>query len=136
MRGIVPFFLLLLVVIGMGGVNFYRNLQEDNKQERAFGSYSDADIQAMIMGLQQEVDQLNARYEAQKEVDSRARNKGSMTGNMEEFDRVQEATRVVKLLGQEASQKEALLRELYDEAELRSKNSDKLQVFIRRVTTF
>lgn len=136
MRAIVSFSLLLLVVVGLGGANFYRNLQEEKRQERAFGSYSDADIQAMVLGMLQEVDQLNALYEAQKGIDSRARNKGSMKGNIDEFERVQDATRLVKDLGQDASQKEVLLRELQEEAELRSRNSDALQVFIRRVTTF
>jgi cell fate (sporulation/competence/biofilm development) regulator YlbF (YheA/YmcA/DUF963 family) len=136
MRGIVPLILLLFIIVGLGGTNFYRNLQKENQQERAFGSYSDADIQAMIRGLQQEIDLLNARYEAQKKVNSRSRDRGGMKENIEEFERVQTATRVVKELGQIISQKEVLLRELEDEAAHRNKNSDPLQVFLRRLTTF
>ncbi len=136
MRGIVPLLLLLFVIAGVGGTNYYRNLQRENTQVRSFGSYSDADIQAMIRGMLQEVDQLNARYETLKNTDSRAKKKGNMKQNMEEFERVQGSTREVKELGQIISQKEVLLRELKDEADYRSKNSDKLHVFIRRLTTF
>jgi len=136
MRGIVPLLLLVLVIAGVGGTNFYRNVQTENQQERTFGKYSDEDIQAMIGGVKSDIDSLNARYEAQKQIDSRSKPRGSMHDNMKELERVQDATRVVRELGQAVSQQDEHRHELEEEAAHRERNSDKLQVFLHRLTTF
>lgn len=130
--------LIVVTLVGVGvlGNNYIRNTEKETRETRPYGAYSDAELQAMILGVRSDVKKLSEAYEKDKAMDSRSTKQASMHGNIRELERVQEATRRVRGLGQELSQLEALLGQLEIEMTYRMNTADKVQTLIRRATTF
>lgn len=136
MRVLIPLILLILVAVGVLGNNYIRNTELETQETRPYSAYSDADLQAMILGVRSDIKKLSEAYERHKAMDSRSTKQASMQGNIRELERVQEATRRVRDLGQELSQLEALLGQLEIEMTYRTNTADKVKTIIRRATTF
>jgi hypothetical protein len=135
--GFTIFILALLVILGAaGGYNYQRNkAAEERDAPRSYMGYSDAEIDALIEAYQQEVEVLEARYDAAKNRSIETRSGGLIDEQIREFERAQETGVSTRSMGADLAQREAILRELRREQLLRGSPADSLKLHLRRLVT-
>jgi hypothetical protein len=131
--------LLLLVLLGvLGGIgtwNYQRNTAAEAETPRPYRSYSDDQLEMLRAAYAGKVEQLSGRYAKLSGRRVRAAD-GRMLGEaVDEFARVQRASRTVRDLGAQLSQEEASLRSIEDEQALRRRLGGASGSFWRRVLT-
>ncbi len=127
--------LLLVMLLGLGGWNYKRNLEMEQREPRSFAEYSDQDIAVMKSAMQGEVSSLEASYQAAMSKDTRARAQTSSGDRFQDFKRVQDETHEVRELGMIVSQKQKVLRDLKREQAYRVENGTVFKTHLRRLTT-
>jgi hypothetical protein len=125
--------LLLGVLGGIGSWNYKRNVAAETQAPRPYRTYSDAQLEQLRAAYAEQVDALSGRYE--KLSDRRVRTAdGKLLGEaIDEFARVQQASRGVRDLGQRLSQEQASLRAIETEQALRKRLGGATPSFWRRV---
>jgi hypothetical protein len=130
---VVPVLTLLVLIAGALGVNYHRNYQidaESDKRSRPFAHYSEEDLGAMTDGYRQE------RTAASQEVGVRrveTRERHHFQDKVDEFERVQRATRRIRDRSSELAQLESELAQLEAEQQIRSRDGSDAMVHLERM---
>jgi hypothetical protein len=130
---VVPALTLLVLIAGGLGVNYYRNYQidaESEKHSRPFAHFSEADLHAMTDGYRQE------RAAASQEVGVRrveTRERHHFQDKVDEFERVQRATRRIRDRSSELAQLESELAQLEAEQQVRSRDGADAMIHLERM---
>ena len=133
--GVKIFLALLIIAVGAGGFNYYRNYTAEVDGLRPFEAYSDADLERLINAYKGEVTGLARRYSSAKSERRDARDTGYLDSQIAEFERVQRAGRRTRELSGELSEQEAALQDLEHEWNLREKERDPVGTLLRRIFT-
>lgn len=126
---------LLVLLLGGGGWNYYRNWDADQQIPRPYRGLSEADIEALAASHRREAEALEARYAAARE--SRARTGGGqlLGDRIDDFEAAAAQGRRTRALGGALSEREAVLAELARELERRDAERDWLRFHLRRLVT-
>lgn len=129
---------LLVGAAAAGGFNYYRNLKADQEAQkhRPLHGYAEADLQHLEAAYQAEVDTLSKRYAAAKGKGGGVREHELLGDQVREFERVTKASDGVRDIGATLSEREAALKDVQKELQLREGERDPMQVFLRRLLTF
>ena len=124
--------LLLAVLAGLGGYNYQRNLEAEAQEIRPYRGYSDADLEALENAYRAELEVLDARYAQVQGVQFKARDQGFGQAQVDEFERVQRASRAKREVGYQASEGQATLNAVVQERALRARQGPPWLVFAKR----
>ena len=124
--------LLLALLGGLGAFNYQRNVEAESKEVRPYRGYSDADLATLEAAFRQEVASLDARYEGVKGLKFKAADQGFGQAQIDEFERVQRASRAKREIGYQASEGKATLDAVLEERALREAQEPPWLAFLKR----
>jgi hypothetical protein len=130
---LVPLLLVLVLLCGYGAWNYQRNLEAEDSVPRPYKSYSDEQLDQLLLAYQAQLDALDRRYDAASSQRSRVVRDRSLLGEaVGEFERVQQTSRAVRELGSRASQEEASVKAIQAEQAIRARIGKGFDAFVRR----
>jgi uncharacterized protein HemX len=129
--------LLLVILLGAGGYNYWRNYQEELKEERPrpFRTYETTDLESLRGAYDAEVSQAESRFASQNRQRVRPTGQGLMAENVEEFERVKRSSGRLRELMADVAENEARLREIDAELTYRSAQLSGLKLHMKRLVT-
>jgi hypothetical protein len=128
--------LLLVLLVGAGGWNFYRNTQLETTAARPFRSYSDADLEQLISGYQGEMAIHSKRYQQVVNNGSvRVKDGGLLGDQVNEFERVQKISQRRRDMADQVAERQIALNQIQAEREKR-KADQPMKMIFRRLFTF
>jgi uncharacterized protein HemX len=129
--------LLLAILVGGGGYNYWRNYQQELKEERPrpFKTYQTDDLEALRDAYEAEVGQAQARFSAQNQRRVRPSSQSLMAENVDEFERVKQSSVRLRDLKADVAEREARLREIDAELSYRSAQLSGLKLHMKRLIT-
>ena len=131
-----PVILVLLAVLaGLGGFNYWRNLQAEREVFRPYRAYSERDLEQLIQAYEADLGRLNARYESARSRRTEAGGGALLGERVAAFERTRRAGERVRALGAEVSEREAALNDFHEERRLRAEERNVVRVFLRRLLT-
>lgn len=138
LRANAPVLLLLVAILaGGGGWNYYRNLQAEIEAQkgRKFGSYAEADLVAMRGAYRGERDDWADRYDAVKDERVALEDARSVEGNAAQFAQARTLGNRKRAVNTEVGVRDARLREINREITFRKRQRG-FDAHWRRLTTF
>lgn len=123
---------LLVILCGYGAWNYQRSLAAESKQPRPYASYSDAQIDQLLAAYQGKVDELSKRYQAASGRRATTSKVQMLGDGVEQFNRVQRASRAVRDLGEQLSEEQTSLKAIQQEKAQRAHAGGALMSFLRR----
>jgi hypothetical protein len=128
---------LLVLLIGGGGYNYWRNLEQEKREARPrpFESYATPDLESLRGAYAQEVSTAQSRFDAQQRRRVRASGNGLIGEQIEEFERVKRSTSKLRDLQAEVAESEARLREIDYELGFRRAQLSGLKLHLKRLVT-
>jgi hypothetical protein len=128
--------LVLLIVVG-GAYNYQRNMQAEKSEQgpRPFKGYSSDDLSALRDAYDQEVKAYERTYSARQQQRVRATNAGRMNEQVDQFERVQRNSAALREATADVAEREAQLRAIERELELRLALGGGLSLHIKRLTS-
>jgi len=132
-----PMIVLLVLLCGVGGWNYYRNAQIDAAEQRPYRGYSDEQLQQLIGAYQDEVDAQMAVYRnatAGKPVT--VRDGGLLDDRIDEFERVQGLSKQRRERAYKVTENQILVEQLAKERVARERDRPLYKMIFRRLTTF
>jgi len=133
-----PLVLLLLLLVGAGGWNYYRNWQIEKETEgtRPYQSYAVADLEALRGAHRSELEATEARFDEARSRRARpSLTGGSMAENVEQFRRTSRASAAIRGAAAEVAEHKSQIAELDRELELRSRFGSGVLRHLKRLTT-
>jgi uncharacterized protein HemX len=132
---LVPVLLLLVLLMGVGAWNYHRNWSQEKAEEkpRPYKSYSDGDLVRMEEGYRMELAEFNKRFGSQRSRRIAVQNRGLISDQIDEFERVQRAARHTRQLGGEAAGLQSQLDSISEERRLRAERTSGLQLHLKRL---
>lgn len=129
---------VLALLVGVGGMNYVRNLQADeaSEQTRPFHGYAKDDLIALKAAYEAELAQLDGRYETQRSQRRQTGRKAMMDESVADFERAREHTARVRELGAEVAEREARIRDIDRELAARAEIGEGWDAHLRRLTRF
>jgi hypothetical protein len=128
---------LLLVIlaglVGAGAWNYDRNLREEEAAPRPYRGYADADLAKLLDAYENELEALRGRGSAAGGV---AAGGQRLMDNVVAFERTRAAADAARSQQGELAQREAIVRQLRDEQQLRAQLGSGMAVHLRRLTSF
>ena len=127
---------LVALLIGLGGWNYYQNRKLENALPRPYKSYSDAELEQLIPQYQGEVDHQTERY---REVASRkvTVRDGSLLGDrVNEFERVQQISQGRREAANRVTDNQIALNQIALEQSKRNADRPIYKMIFRRLFTF
>ncbi len=130
--------LILLVILGAaGGWNYHRNTQIDNAVLRPYRDYADEDLHQLISAYQSEVEVQMERYRNATAAKTVAvRDEGLLEERIEEFERVQRASKQRQERAYRVTENQILAEQLAKEQVARERDRPIYKMIFRRLTTF
>jgi hypothetical protein len=127
--------LLLLIVVG-GAYNYQRNMQAEKSEQgaRPFKGYATDDLSALRDAYDQEVAAYERTYAARQRQRVRATNSGAMNQQVDQFERVQRNSAALREATADVAEREAQLRAIERELELRLALGGGFSLHIKRLT--
>lgn len=127
----------LAVLTGLGAWNYHRNMQAETQESapRPFQAYQTTDLEALRAAYAQEVETSQRAYEAQSSRRQRARGEGLMDERVREFEKIQRTSDRLRDLRADVAEREARLREIDAELELRAGAQAGLSLHLKRLLT-
>ena len=134
-RVLISVLVLLLLVGGAGGANYYRNWQseQDEQGDRPFEGYTIEHLDQLATAYRAELATWEGRYTKARQQRFTAKQTGTMSGNVKQFDKAVQASVRLRKLNSEVAGREARLREIEDEQAYRTA-SEGIDLHIRRLT--
>ena len=134
---LVPVLFVLVVLLGLGGWNYHRNLQAEARDDRPrpFKGYAEEDLEAMRAAYEHEAAEFQKRYSAQDAKRQRSTGGGLMDENLEAFERAQASSGRLRELRADVADREARLRELEQELNYRSASLSGVKLHLKRLLT-
>ena len=86
---LIPLLFLLMLLGGAGGYNYHRNAQAEDAEFRPFGSYADADLDALAAAYEEQLSGGMAQYQKASSKAVTVREGGLLGEQVREFERVQ-----------------------------------------------
>jgi len=128
--------LLLLIVVG-GGYNYHRNMQAEQQDQgpRPFKGYSTADLTSLRDAYDQEVQAYQRKYDSQQRQRVRTSGNGAMNEQVDQFERVQRNSAAIRETTADVAEREAQLRAINRELELRLALGGGLSLHLKRLTS-
>lgn len=123
---------LLLILAGFGTWNYRRNVEAEAAQPRPYRSYSDAQLEALLEAYGQQAEQLDERYAAAARQRARSGDVQLLGEAVEQFERVQRASRAQRELGARAAQEQASVKAIEQELALRARMGGPITTFLKR----
>jgi len=130
--------LLLVLLSGLGGWNYHRNLEIERQSDgvRPYESYSSEDVQALRDAYAGELQGSEARFAAAKRQRTRPQgDMGSISGNVEQFQQTTQSSRRIRAAAAGVAERQNEIDELERELALRSKLGQRLMRHVKRLTT-
>jgi hypothetical protein len=125
---------VLVLLLGAGAFNYYRNFQAEQRTPRPYRSYSDAQLNALVTAYKQEVKGLDA---ASPKGSLRAGPSGQLLGErVAAFQRVQAAGDARRRAEERSAGQEGILRSLEQEQALRQRLGSGLALHLHRLLSF
>lgn len=124
--------LLLGLLCGYGYWNYQRNVEAEARIPRPYKTYSDAQLEQLLSAYEGQAGELANRYDAVAAKRSRSHEVGLVGEGIDQFERVQAASRRVRELGAQASQEAASVAQIRQEQALRAKWGSGAMAFLRR----
>ena len=128
--------LLLLFLLGLlcgyGAWNYQRNVEAEAAMPRPYKGYSDAQLDQLLAAYEGQVEQLDRRYQAAAKSRAGVRDANLLGDAVDEFQRVQRSSRVVRELGSQVSQEQASLKAVREEKAVRARVGSGVTAFLRR----
>jgi hypothetical protein len=125
---LLPLVALLAILVGAGAWNYQRAVEAEAAIPRPYGGYATADLDTLAGAYESELEALRRR--AGRAPATRAVSGSDRFG---EFERVQRQSRAVRSLSREISERETALAAIERERSQRTRDSDRLGLFLRRV---
>jgi hypothetical protein len=118
--------LMLIVLGGAGGFNYYRNMQAEQQDEkpRPLSGYDDAGLAALADAYRTEIEALQARRAMARSAADPAAAKGAFIGdNVKQFERVQKSSQALRDLLGEIAERQGRLAEIEREQQYRARSA-------------
>ena len=130
--------LILLVILGAaGGWNYHRNALIDNAVLRPYRNYSDEELHQLISAYRDEVEVQMARYRSDPAAKTvSVRDAGLLGDQIEEFERVQRASKQRQERAYRVTENQILAEQLAKEQVARERDRPIYKMIFRRLTTF
>lgn len=131
--------LLLLLLLGVGGWNYYRNHQRELASERGrtYSGYSTREVELLRDAVAGELAASRARFERARGSRHRsARDRGSVGDNVLQFNRTTRASDAIRDAASDVAEQEAMKAALDAELEHRAAMGVGAELHLRRLTTF
>ncbi|MBW2230830.1 MAG: hypothetical protein JRH17_10605 [Deltaproteobacteria bacterium] len=129
--------LLLALLIGAGGYNYWRNFQREQLDERPrpFRTYETADLESLRDAYTTEVSQAEGRFSAQNRRRVRPASQPLMAESVDEYERVKRSSVKLRDLKADVAEHEARVREINRELSFRSAQLAGVKLHIKRLIT-
>ena len=127
---------LIVLVIGVGGWNFYQNTQLDNAAPRPYRSNSDAEIGQLISQYEAEMGRQTQRYREVSKHKVQIQNRGLLGDQLDEFERVQKISQQRRGVARQVTDNQIALDHLESELQKREADRPVYKMFFRRLVTF
>jgi hypothetical protein len=126
---------LLLLIVG-GGYNYHRNLQSEAAEQgpRPFKGYATDDLSSLRDAYDQEVRAYERKHSAQQRQRVRASGGGVMDEQVDQFERIQRNSAALRETTADVAERQAQLRAIERELELRSALAGSFSIHLRRLT--
>jgi hypothetical protein len=132
--GMQPLHLLIILLVGVGGWNFYTNTQLENAVPRPFQNYSDAGLEQLISQYQGDMDVHNKRYQAATSGPSvRVQERGHLGDQVNEFERVQRISQQRRGMENQVTDRQISLDQLRSEQGKRAADRPIYRLVFRRL---
>ncbi len=131
--------LLLLALVGVGAWNYHRNYQLERASERGrvYSGYSTHEVELLRDAASSELETARVRFDrAQGRRAGSARDRGTVAGNVRQFDRTTRASSAIRDAASDLSERESLKTALDQELSLRVGSSTGMALHLKRLTTF
>jgi hypothetical protein len=127
--------LLLLLLLGAGGWNYYRNWEAESRIPRPYRGLSASEVEALAASHRREAEALEARYAAARRSRAPGGSAQLLGDRVDEYEAAAAQGRRTRELGADLSEHEAVLDELALELERRVAERDWLRLHLRRLVT-
>lgn len=127
--------LLLVVLVGGIGLNYYLNMQAESKEPRPYRGYSDEELSALLGAYEQRKEGQEARYEARTGQRAQARGKAYFDEQVREFERVQRVNKAKAQARDALAGTQVVVKQIQAEQQRRAAEGDKMMLFLRRAFT-
>ena len=131
-----PLVVLLALLAGVGGWNYYENSRLENALPRPYRSYSDGELEQLIAQYQGEVDRQTSRY---RQVAGRkvvVQNRGLLGDQVSEFERIQQLSQQRRNLAGQVADNQVSLDQLESEQRKRETDRPIYKMVFRRLFSF
>ena len=128
--------LLLLILVGAGGWNYYRNAELENAELRPYRGYSDTALEQLIAAYETEVDHRSGRYQAVAARDVAIRDRALLGDRVDEFERIQRISQQRREVGGQLTDNMVSLEGLQIEQQKRQADRPVYQPTLRRLFSF
>ena len=131
--------LLLLALVGVGAWNYHRNYQLERASERGrvYSGYSTHEVELLRDATASELETARVQFDrAQRHRAGSARDRGTVAGNVRQFDRTARASSAIRDAASDLSERESLKTALDQELSLRVGSSAGMALHLKRLTTF
>jgi len=128
---------LLVLLAGLGGYNYHRNmmLEQQDSRPRPFEGYASADLEALRDAYTGEAARNQKRYDSRDRMRVRASGEGLMDERLDEFERIQRNSSALRAIGGQVAEQEARVREIDAELEVRSSMKSGMELHLERLLT-
>jgi len=130
--------LLLVLLSGLGGWNYHRNLEIERQTEgvRPYKSYAVSDLESLRQAYAAELEGVRAEFASAKRKRTRpSRDIGSIAGNVQQFAQTSATSRSIRDAAAGVAEREGQLSELDRELDLRARFGQGLMRHVKRLTT-
>lgn len=127
--------MLLVLVGGVGGWNYHRNLQVEKAEHRPFRGHSDEALDQLLEAYEAEHERGMKRWKSAEAREVSVGDKDYYQDQVGEFERVQGASRAKRAHRDALASSQATLKLLHKEERKRDAERDKLKLFMRRAFT-
>ena len=130
--------LLLLVLVGAGGWNYYRNLQLEKASDgdRPYKSYAVEDLESLRAAYAAELEGGRARFDSAKRQRARPTGDvGSIAGNVEQFQITTRASSAIREAAAGVAAQQGQVEQLDRELGLRKQFGEGFARHLKRLTT-
>lgn len=128
----------ILALAAAGAWNYHRNLRAEAAAEaaRPLSGYATADLEALAAAYRQEIEVHAARYAAARARGSEARDRAHLDQQVREFENVQRRSAATRAAGAALAEREAELRRIEEELQVRGDRRHGWDQFLARLLTF
>jgi hypothetical protein len=130
--------LLLVLLLGFGGWNYYRNWQIEREQEgpRPYASYSTTDLESLRAAYTTELETMKQKLGAAKNQRGRvSRQQGTIADHVDQFSRTTRTSSAIRNAAGDLAERQARVQTLDEELAYRASLAEGMMLHLKRLTT-